>query len=488
MTLYAADLFCGAGGTSTGLIQACKSLDRDVELVAVNHWPKAISTHELNHPSVTHFCASIDTLDPLRAVPGGKLDLLVAGVECTHHSRARGGKPMSDQRRSSAWHVVNWAEKLRVKEILVENVSEFEKWGPLDDLGRPIKEREGDTFRAFVGALESLGYAVDHRVLTCADYGDPTTRRRLFLRASREGRISWPARTHSADNDNLRPWRTAREIIDWADLGTSIFKRKRPLAKRTVERIRAGISRFCGELAQPFLLLLTHGGRLFSIDKPLPTVTCAKRGEFAVVNPFLVRYFGQSAAEGIDGPLSTVTAENKHALISPLLLPHDQFVAKNGLGLVDSVDQPLRTITASNGGDQYLVSPFLVPHFGERQGQEPRTHSLDEPLPTVTATKGSGSLVTPFVIPNYRTGSPRSVEEPLGTVTTRDRFALVTPEGHALDIFFRMLKPSELSAAQGFPATYRFAGNKGEVVRQIGNAVPVSTSAALCREILREAA
>lgn len=457
--IQAADLFCGAGGASTGLMQACAEMGLSVELVAVNHWDRAVATHSINHPSARHFCAPVDAVEPSKAVPGGRLDLLIAGVECTHHSQARGGKPMSDQSRASAWHVAHWADKLRAGHVLIENVPEFANWGPLDDSGRPIKAKKGQIFHAFVQALEAMDYRVEWRTLNSADYGDPQARRRFFLQARRGGgQIKWPEPSHqeAGGTKDLKAWRTAREIIDWSDLGSSIFARKRPLADRTIARISEGIRRFCGEMAEPFLLMLTHGGRLRSVDRPMPTVTCAKRGEIAVVHPFI--------------------------------LPHDQFPGKNGLSLVDSIDRPTRTVTAHNGACNSLVAPFIIPHFGERAGQAPRTHSIDAPAPTVTATKGAGSLVSPFLVPYYGTGVPSSVDEPLRTVTTKDRFALITPEGHALDIYFRMLKPGELAAAQGFPADYQFEGNKGEVVRQIGNAVPVSTAQSLCRSILEAAA
>ncbi|MEM9597061.1 MAG: DNA cytosine methyltransferase [Acidobacteriota bacterium] len=448
-TLRAADLFCGAGGSSLGLSRACERTGRHLDLVAVNHWPKAISTHSLNLAAARHHCAAIESLNPRRIVPGGKLDLIVAGVECTHHSRARGGRPKSDQRRSSAWHVLHWAEALRADELLIENVSEFQTWGPLDPEGRVIQERKGETFRAWILALESLGYRVEWRVLDCCDFGDPTSRRRLFIRASRRGAITWPEPSHGDGRPS--PHRTAREIIDWSDLGTSIFTRKRPLADRTLARIEAGIRKFCGEMAEPFLVIMK----------------------------------GQSTVRSIDAPVPTITAHARHlALAYPFILPHDQFTGRNGFSLLDSIDRPMRTVTASNGSNTYLVSPFLVPHFGERPGQEPRTHSIDAPVPTVTATKGAGSLVCPFVVPYYGNDRPRSIDKPLGTVTTRDRFALVTPDGHALDIFFRMLQPRELAAAQGFPADFQFAGTKTDVVRQIGNAVPVNTAESLCLEVL----
>lgn len=565
-TVYAADLFCGAGGASRGLARACERLGRPVDLVAINHWPRAVATHELNHPWARHYCARVESLDPRKAVPGGVLDLIVAGVECTHHSRARGGKPMSDQSRASAWHVLHWAEQLHVREVLIENVAEFVQWGPLDDAGRPIPEKRGATFRAFVAALESLDYRVEWRLLTAADYGDPTTRRRFFLRARLGGAaIDWPEPSHARDGAGGRtPWRTAREIIEWSDLGESIFRRRRPLADRTVARIAEGIRRFSGPYAEPFLVMLYGTGQVRSVDRPMPTVT-GQGGHIGVAQPFLlppdgpmrhdevaaprsvdrpmptvraerggghlVQPFILQANQGnkagarvnsvdlplgtvvaknhlamvspfllqvthgdrphaprtVDEPLTTVTAKNGFAIAAPFILPHDQFVGRNGLSLVDSVDDPMRTVKAGAGARGNLVTPFIVPHFGERPGQEPRTHSLDEPCPTVTGTKGAGSLVSPFIAPYYGTGVPDSVDDPLAAVTTRDRFGLCSPEtagGVAVDIFFRMLSPVELARAQGFPDDYLFVGTKTDVVRQIGNAIPVGTAEQLCHSIL----
>lgn len=455
--IQAADLFCGAGGTSQGLAQACERLSLGTpSLVAINHNTLAVKAHRANHPWARHYCARVESLEPRELVPGGKLDIIVAGVECTHHSQARGGRPMCDQSRASAWHVLHWAEKLHVRDILIENVPEFLNWGPIGDDGRPIRAKRGETFQAFVNALDSLDYRVDWRVLTCADYGDPTTRRRFFLRARLGGgAIEWPDQTHAEDHDELPGWRPAREIIDWSDLGTSIFRRKRPLAPRTIERIAEGVRRYCGEYAEPFLVMLYGTGTVRGIDRPLPTVT-ARGGHIGLARPFI--------------------------------LPHDQFPKRNQLSLVDSVDRPMRTIGAHNGGDNYLCAPFLVPNFGERPGQRPRTHSVDGPVPTVTATKGAGNLCTPFLFSYYGNSTYNDAQKPLGTVTTKDRFALVTPDGHALDIFFRMLQPRELARAQGFPEGYVFMGNKGDVVRQIGNAVPVKTAAALCHAALRRGA
>lgn len=490
--VHACDLFCGAGGTSEGLARACERLRRPVFLSAVNHWQRAVDSHQINHPWAEHYCARVESLDPRQVVPGGKLDIIVAGVECTHHSRARGGQPMNDQSRASAWHVLHWAEMLRSSEILIENVPEFVHWGPLDSSGKAIPGTRGDTFRAFVQALESLRYRVEWRLLTCADYGDPTTRRRFFLRARADrGAIAWPEASHARlPRGDMAPWRTAREIIDWSDLGDSIFTRSRPLAPRTIERIAEGIRRFCGANAEPFLVMLYGRSTVASLDLPCPTVT-AGPGHIALASPFLTKVTHGARPHQPhrpdDGPLSTVTTHNGHCLVTPFLLPTDGPYRPREEQAARSIDRPLNTVRASRGAG-HLIVPFIVPHFGERQGQTPRTHSVDDPCPTVTATKGAGSLVTPFLVQYNGTSSSRDVHEPLGTVTTRDRFGLVTPDGTALDILFRMLKPEELAAAQGFPEGYRFQGTKTEVVKQIGNAVPCKTAESLCFSALVEGA
>lgn len=483
------DLFCGAGGASEGVAQACEELGMErPALIAVNHWSVAVETHRRNHPWAQHYCARVESIDP-RAAVGGPVDLIVAGVECTHHSQARGGAPMNDQSRSSAWNVLHWAEMLRAQDILIENVPEFLNWGPLDDKNRPIRERRGETFRALVCALESLNYRVEWRVLNAADYGDPQRRRRLFLRARRGGgRIQWPVETHGP----LRaPYRTAREIIDWSDLGTSIFRRNRPLSPRTRDRIAEGIRRFCGAYADPFLVMLYGTGTVRSIDLPLPTVTSGGGrggGHIGLAQPFLVPRHGEREGQrprthGLDAPSPTITATNAPSLITPFILPHDQFVARNGLSLVDGIDEPMRTVKGGAGAAGQIVMPFLQ-HVTHTQDAG-RVHPIDMPVPTVTAAH-RGELA--FVVPYYRTGVPYPASEPLHTLTTHDRFALVTPDGVAMDIYSRMLKERELARAQSFPDAYHFTGTKSDVVKQIGNAWPVELSKSLARSVLSEEA
>lgn len=321
--IRAADLFCGAGGASTGLARACAALGERVELTAINHWPVAIETHAANHPWARHLCESLDAVDP-RKVITGPLDMLWASPECTHHSRARGGKPISDQSRATAWCVVRWADALRPKWIGVENVQEFAEWAPLGAHGKPLASKRGAVFAAWVGALQALGYRVEWRTLCAADYGAATTRTRLYVLARHDGGrprgpIAWPAETHAPATaapslfGPRQPWRAAREIIDWSLTGRSIFNRPKPLAENTLRRIAEGARRFWGVDLQPFLVAMEHGGRVVGVDKPLPTITCAKGGAFAVIQPFVLGQHSGSVARAVSDPIPTLAAPQRGA-------------------------------------------------------------------------------------------------------------------------------------------------------------------------------
>jgi DNA (cytosine-5)-methyltransferase 1 len=331
-------------------------------------------------------------------------------------------------------------------------------WGPIGVNGRPLASKRGETFHAWVGFLQSLGYRVDWRVLCAADYGDPTTRRRLFVQAVRgRRRLRWPAPTHTSDPGaelfgGKLPWRAAREIIDWSLEGESIFARKRPLSPKTLARIWHGLRKYGLGL---YLVHLRGAGTSADVGCPAPTVTGGGT-HLGVSRPFLMQVNHDGDPErgrGVEPPLYTVTAD----------------------------------------GHQNLVQGILVPHFGEREGQEPRTHAVDARAATVT-TQGRISLAEPFLIKFYRSGTIQSTQEPFCTLTTNARFGLAQPvvevkgERYLLDVRFRMLQPHELAGAQGFSQGYRFAGNKTEQVRQIGNAVPPGLSRALVKAVLEEVA
>lgn len=377
--IIAADLFCGAGGTSSGLYEAANDLGLQVDLLAINHWSIAIATHAKNHPSAIHRCESIDGINPREAVPGGRLDLLVASPECMHHSRARGGRPINDQSRASAWHVLRWAEALDIRNILVENVPEFQQWGPLDDDGNAIKRKQGKVYLAFLSALRSLGYSVSARVLTAADYGDPTTRRRLFILARKGKRVTWPEPTHISGKTpdmfgQRKPWKPAREIIDWTIPGESIFDRKRPLAETTMNRIMVGVKKFT---SQAFIVALNHGKddqRSYSIDNPFPTVTSVDA--WGLVQPFIVKYYGSSLTASLDDPLDTVTSRDHFGLVIP--------VSDHGaVDILFRMLQPHELAKAMSFPDDYLFT-------GNR---EQKVKQIGNAVPVLTATALCRSLL-----------------------------------------------------------------------------------------------
>lgn len=430
-----ADLFCGAGGTSTGAIQAAQKAGYRLRLMAVNHWSVAVATHTANHPDARHECVSLASLNPHTV--DHDVDLLSASPECTHHSRARGGKPKSDQSRASAWHVVQWAEAKRPLVIQVENVPEFLEWGPLDDDGLPAVGLKGTLFQSWVNALQSLGYTVEYQILNAMHYGDATSRRRLIVIAYRDVKFEWPSPTHAS-----KP-RPARDVIDWNLKGQWLHERKRPLKPKTMERITKGIQKFAG---RPFVIGQQSGAAPRSTDQPLPTVAGA--GAISLCEPFLINMRGtteshiNSSAKSIDEPVPGITAEGNHVA---------------------------------------LCEPFLihVTHGGTR-----RPHSIEEPIPTITgANRGELALVEPFLLKYYGTGVPISVNNPMPTITANDRFALVEPTH--VGVRFRMLQPHELSAAMGFPKNYHFTGTRKEQVKQIGNAVPVGLAEAIYTAIFK---
>lgn len=535
------DEFACGGGMSEAIEQAT---GRHVD-IAVNHDEDACSMHAANHPQTEHHWKDVFEVCPRRATKGRAVGLLHLSPDCTHHSQARGGQPRSKKLRGLAWIGVRWAGVKRPRIITLENVKQILQWGPLiakrcPKTGRVVKldgtvaaegervlvqqqhlvpdpRHAGRTWRAFVRALERLGYAVEARVLCAADYGAPTTRSRLFMVARCDGApIVWPEPTHFKNPaKGQKRWRSAAECIDWSFPGKSIFEREKPLADATLRRVAHGMKRYVLDSADPFIVQIANWSRdgVTSARDPLSTVTAWPRG-------------------------------GSHAVVAPVMVQ-----AGHGQGTPDaprwshgnkSVRDPVGTVTASGGGQAVAMGTLVQMGYGEREGQAPRaldarqplgtvvgagkfaavtafveqanggfnaTPARDarEPLSTSTATGSQQRLVTatvvePALTPSQEEGALRcaafliryygqggqlgDMREPMSTSTTKDRLALVTVWLRGtpyviVDIQLRMLTPRELYNANGFPKTYIIdRGHDGRVfskstqVRMCGNAVP----------------
>jgi len=465
-TIHAVDLFCGAGGTLEGLAQACDELGYDLDVTAVNHWETAIETHRRNHPSGEHHVSKVEELHP-PDVAGESIDILIAAPECTHFSVARGGKPVNEQKRASPWHVLDWVEKLRPENVLLENVRELKSWGPIDEDGSPT--RNGKIFETWIDAFHALGYSVDWEVLNAADYGDPTTRKRLFVVGRRGRRASFPEPTHSQDGaePGTDEWRSAAEIIDWSDVGESVWARDRPLVNNTMQRIAEGIRQHCDDRLEPFADAVAELGKADVGALQEDVVDAAALPDAAAdrEGPFLVR----APVLEADGGRPFLLGQQSGATARDIREPCPTVATRGAIGLYDP-------------------EAFVLPRNGAYRGLHSNAtyDPAERPLHTVTAQNHDGHLVTPFLVSYHGNDGPQTLEEPLPTVTTRDRFALVVPDAlpFSLDIRFRMLQPRELAAAMGFPPEYEFAGNKTETTKQIGNAVPVNLAKALTAQLL----
>lgn len=481
------DLFAGGGGASTGIELA---IGRNVD-IAVNHDAAAVSLHQANHPQTLHFVSDVFEVDPLTVAGGQPVGLLWASPDCKHFSKAKGGKPVSKRVRGLAWVVVKWAKLVRPRIICLENVEEFQTWGPLVD-GRPCPDRKGSTFARWKGQLQSLGYRVEHRELRACDYGAPTIRKRLFLVARCDGMpIVWPAATHAAKpakGAGMKPWRTAAECIDWTHECPSIFDRARPLADATLRRIAHGVMRYVVNSPAPYIVRIGQtghgdGSKVRSIEVPLSTVTT--KAEHLLCSPTLVQTgYGERAGQaprvpGLDKPLGTVVAgAAKHALVAA-------FLAKHYTGVIGSdLAQPIGTVTSVD--HHSMVAANMVKLRGTSNSAD-----VAEPLHTISAGGQHHAEVRAFLTAYYGSDQDTPLDTPMHTVTTKPRFGLVTVAGEQYsiaDIGMRMLQPRELYTAQGFPPTYIIdRGADGRVlakdaqVRMCGNSVCPPLAEALVR-------
>lgn len=588
------DNFAGGGGASTGIEMA---IGRSVD-IAINHDPSAIAMHKANHPNTKHYCEDVWQVDPLEACGGRDVTLAWFSPDCTHFSRAKGGKPVDKNIRGLAWVTIRWAALVRPKVIMLENVPEIRSWGPLGEDGKPIKDRAGETFDGFIKALsvgipkdhpafpemcetleispdsqladtvsKGLGYDVEYRILKSCDYGAPTSRTRFYLIARSDGRaIVWPEPTHAPkDSEAVKsgkklPYHTAAECIDWSIPAQSIFERDKPLAENTLRRIARGIKKFVIDNPEPFIISYKYDNAPTGSGEPLPTVTTVNNhylvapsivpvgygerdGQLPRVNsveeplgtavgsskhylvaPFLTKFQQNSIGNDLSGPIDTVMAgAQRFGFVAPTLIQYhsetsEDEVRGQGLGepiqTVDtanryalsvahimknyggnyegagsSPEKPLDTVTAKDHNS--LVTAHIMTLRKNMVGQK-----ADEPLSTVSCSGAHHAEVQAFLIKYFSTGTAKDVNKPLDTITTRDRFALVTIHGEQYiitDIKMRMLQPRELFNAQGFPRDYIIdydaEGNpypKSKQVQKCGNAVTPPVPAALVRANLQE--
>lgn len=512
------DNFAGGGGASTGIEIA---IGRNVD-IAINHDPDAIAMHKTNHPNTRHYCEDVWEVDPVAACEDSPVALAWFSPDCKHFSRAKGGKPVDKNVRGLAWVAIRWALLVRPRVIMLENVPEIQTWCPLGNDNKPIKERLGETFHGFISILScglpknhpafreccdalkvdiespeadrlshGLGYNIEYRELMSCDYGAPTKRTRFYMIARSDGKpIVWARPTHAksdseeAESGKLEKWRSVAECIDWSIPAQSIFEREKPLAEKTLKRIAKGIKKFVIDNPEPFIVNYKFDNEPESIEQPLSTVTSV--ASHYVVAPSLVQYHSETGENEVRGqeltePLMTIDTSPRYALsVANLMKKYGQ------LDNIQKCDD-----NAEHNGEDRLVTAHILTMRNNMDGQ-----AVDEPLSTISCSGAHHAEVQAFLVKYFSGGTAKSVTEPLDTITTKDRFALVTIHGEEYiitDIKMRMLQPKELFKAQGFPESYIIDhdsnGNsypKTKQVARCGNAVTPPVATALVRANLPE--
>lgn len=403
------DAFAGGGGASLGIEWA---LGRSPD-IAINHDPAAMAMHTANHPTTLHLPHNVWKVSLRELVGNRRIGLLWMSPDCRHHSKAKGGAPVSPSVRDLAWVLMRWLKELRPEQrprrVFLENVEEFRKWGPTVDDGRggrrPDPDRQGQTFDAWVAELRRYGYRrVEWREIRACTKGTPTIRKRLYLVAVREGEIVWPAATHGRPgSDEVRcgavaPWPVAADIIDWDRPCPSILMSKaeaaaymkatgvriiRPVVEKTERRIATGVKRYVLDAAEPFVVTCNHGGAGF-------------RGQ------------------GIGEPFSTVAAaRDAHGVVVPSIAPFVSYGQHGGANR--AADDPHHTATASRKDTNSVVVPYLVPRYGERPGQDPRTRPIDEAMPTGVPTGNGGDLAAVYLKRDFGRSVGSGADEAVAT-------------------------------------------------------------------------
>lgn len=428
------DNFAGGGGASTGIEIATGRL----VALAVNHDPAAILMHRTNHPYTEHFQASVWDIDPKAVCRGRPVGLAWFSPDCKHFSKAKGAALVDRKIRGLAWITLRWAAEVRPRVIIIENVEEFQTWGPVRK-GKPVKKLAGTTFRKFIDQLTELGYTVEYRELIAADYGAPTSRKRFYLVARCDGKpIVWPQPTHSKTGaDGLLKWRSAAEIIDWSLPCPSVFASKaeimeryglkavRPLAKNTMRRVIRGVDKFTIRSGKPFIVPTGYGERkgqaprVHDIDAPVPTVVGTGKENLCrpLLAPVTVTNTSNSVGGTVGAPVHTVTTAGNQMLVTPFLAECNH----SGGGHIAPVTDAHKTITAKHTGG--IVAPALIQYHTE-QTEHVRASGLGTPINTVDASNRYG-LTCANLVEYYTGGRPLDVQDPLHTVTSHDREAVV---------------------------------------------------------------
>lgn len=428
------DNFAGGGGASTGIEIATGRL----VALAVNHDPAAILMHRTNHPYTEHFQASVWDIDPKAVCRGRPVGLAWFSPDCKHFSKAKGAALVDRKIRGLAWITLRWAATVRPRVIILENVEEFQTWGPVRK-GKPVKKLAGTTFRKFIDQLTELGYTVEYRELIAADYGAPTSRKRFYLVARCDGKpIVWPKPTHSKTGaDGLPKWRSAAEIIDWSLPCPSVFASKaeimeryglkavRPLAKNTMRRVIRGVDKFTIRSGKPFIVPTGYGERkgqaprVHDMDAPVPTIVGTGKENLCrpLLAPVTVTNTSNSVGGTVGAPVHTVTTAGNQMLVTPFLAECNH----SGGGHIAPVTDAHKTITAKHTGG--IVAPALIQYHTE-QTEHVRASGLGTPINTVDASNRYG-LTCANLVEYYTGGRPLDVQDPLHTVTSHDREAVV---------------------------------------------------------------
>jgi len=489
------DLFCGAGGTSTGVNTARLNGEQCAEVIAcVNHDAKAIASHAANHPNALHFTEDIRTLEltPLirhlnecRAKNPESLVSLWASLECTNFSKAKGGQPRDADSRTLAEHLFRYIEAIEPDYIQIENVEEFMSWGEIDENGKPVSKDKGRSYIRWVNKVKRYGYDFEYRILNAADFGAYTSRKRFFgIFAKKNLPIIFPEQTHCKTGavglfGTMQKWRPVREVLDFEDEGRSIFTREKPLSEKTLERIYAGLIKFVAGGKESFMVKynsMSQRGKYVppSLDDPCPTI--ATQGRLALASvAFLSKQFSGAPEDkniSVDAPAGTVTCVDHHALVRVNFIANEY----SGGGQLSSIEQPNPAVLTRPKQALISCNKFLMnPQYNSPGG------SVDSPsftliarmdkMPPYLVTTESGDIA----IEVYDTDSPM-------TVKIKEFMAMY----QIIDIKMRMLKIPELKLIMGFPEDYVLIGTQADQKKFIGNAVEVTISRAWCEALCQE--